>query len=435
MKIDKICIRNFKGFSDKTFEFNDRFTVIIGDNASGKTTVLDALSIALGSFFLGIEEVNSRNISPNEVRVITQHKQPFPQKPVTIEAHGEIDGTPIKWKREVLVKKTTHKDAHSIGDIADRKLKESRKAEGRDESSIIFPLIAYHGTGRLSAEHEKVSYQKQIQGVIRGYTNALSAKSSSKEFLAWFKTQEDSIKKFNNSLEVAHFKAFKDAIVSLISEKRWHGVEYDYKADDLTGVFIGDDGVSNKLAYSQLSDGYRNLIGIAADIAYRCIQLNPQLQERAVLDTPGVVLIDELDLHLHPNLQKSVVQRLKDAFPKLQFIATTHSPFIVQSLNEDELINLGNLDDEPTPNELPLNKVATEIMGVNGIRSDDFENRFQNAQTKLGAIRAEKGELTLDDYRNISHILGEVLEDETNDPEYKAYLVETERNSTDETNN
>ncbi len=436
MKIHKIYIKNFKGIADSQFELNDRFTVFIGDNATGKTTVLDALSVALGSFFLGIEGVSSRGILPNEVRVITVDGQPRPQKPVTIEAHGEIDGVAINWKREITNKKTSHKDAQPIGDIAERKLIESRKEkERRDESAIIFPVVAYHGTGRLWAEHEKVDYQKQDEGVVRAYTNALSAKSSSREFLSWFKTQEDNIKKFNDPLDIAHFKAFKDVILSLIPGRRWQSMEYDYKADALMGIFVDNSGISYKLAYNQLSDGYRNLIGMAADIAYRCIQLNPHLLERAVVDTPGVVLIDELDLHLHPNWQKSVVRDLKSAFPKLQFVATTHSPFIVQSLGADELVDLDNLGKGKgsVPNELPLNKIATSIMGVSGIRSDDFENRVRDTQVKLAAIRAERGELTLDDYRNISNVLGKALIDETDDPEYKAYLLETERNPTNET--
>lgn len=435
MKINKIYIKNFKGIAECAFDLNDRFTVFIGENSTGKTTVLDALAVALGSFFLGIEGVNSRGIYADEVRMIMVDGQPRPQKPVTIEAHGEMDGLAIPpWRREISNKNTSSKDAKSIGDVASRKLKESRKPKGeRDERAIIFPLIAYHGTGRLWAEHEKVDYQKQDEGVVRAYTNALSAKSSSREFLSWFKTQEDSIKKFDQPLDIAHFKAFKDLILGLIPGRRWDGMEYDFKAEGLMGIFRDNDGNSCKLAYSQLSDGYRNIIGMAADIAYRCIQLNPQLGERAVLDTPGVVLIDELDLHLHPNWQKSIVRDLKEAFPKLQFVATTHSPFIVQSLDAEELINLDRPGDAMEPNQLPLNKVVTGIMGVDSIRSDDFESRVRRARAELSAIHADKGQLTLDDYQAISKALGKALIDETDDPEYKAYLLETEARPNDET--
>lgn len=377
MKIHKIYIKNFKGIAEQSFAFNSRFTILIGENATGKTTVLDALAVALGSFFLGIEGVNSRSISADEIRTITVDGQPRPQKPVIIEAYGEIDGEPIApWKREITNRNTTNKDALSIKAVASKKLKENRKPKGeRDENAITLPMIVYHGTGRLWAEHEKAGYQEQVEGVVCAYTNALSAKSSSKEFLSWYKTQEDSVKKFNDPLDIAHFKAFKEVILALIPGRRWDNMAFDFKSDSLMGIFKDNAGISHKLAYTQLSDGYRNLIGMAADIAYRCIQLNPHLGERAVVDTPGVVLIDELDLHLHPNWQKSIVADLKAAFPKLQFIGTTHSPFIVQSLSADELINLDKLGEEGNaPNVLPLNKVVT---GVSSIRSVEVTPHIQ----------------------------------------------------------
>ena len=89
-----------------------------------------------------------------------------------------------------------------------------------------------------------------------------------------------------------------------------------------------------------MSDGYRNMIGMIADIAYRCIKLNPHLGVNALKETNGLVLIDKLDLHLHPSWQKAIVKELTTSFPKIQFVATTHSPFIVQSLAKDQTINL-----------------------------------------------------------------------------------------------
>lgn len=429
MKIHKISITNFKGIKCQSFRFNDKFTVLIGENATGKTTVLDALAVALGSFFIGLDEVNSRAIRSDEVRLLAIDGQPRPQKPVAIEAFGEIDGKLIKpWKREILQKKTTNKDARSISDIARQKLKLSRQPKNeRDNIEVIFPLIAYHGTGRLWAEHENVKYQKQVEGTTKAYNNCLSAKSSSKDFLSWFKTQEDNIKKFENPLERAHLNALKHTIMSLIPDSRWEDMAFDYKIDGLVGTYTDQNGSKCTLSYSQLSDGFRNIVGIAADLAYRCIQLNPHLGEQAVSRTPGVVLIDELDLHLHPNWQKTIVHDLKSAFPKIQFIATTHSPFIVQSLEADELINLDQLQSNPAPNELPLNKVATQLMGVTNIRSDDFESRVKEAKSKLAAIKAEDGKLTLENYLEIRQVIGQTLIEETDDPEYKAFLIETGR--------
>jgi predicted ATP-binding protein involved in virulence len=424
MKITEISIKNFKGIAQRSFSLNDRFTVFIGNNATGKTTVLDALAVALGSFFLGAG-VPARSINSDEIRMVVIDGQQKPQTPVEIKAKGSVNDVELKpWGRSILTANTTTKDAKSIKDVAQHLLKLSRtpREEREAGAEAIFPVIAYHGTGRLWAEHEAPKYQKQIEGVQRAYINALSAKSSSKGFISWIKTQEDSVQKFDRPMERAHLEAFKAAIEGPVIDGRWTNVKYDNKQEMLTGIFIDNKGRSLELNYNQLSDGFRNVIGMIADIAFRCIQLNPHLGREVVDLTPGVVLIDELDQHLHPNWQKRVVNDLKTAFPKIQFVATTHSPFIVQSLEADELVNLDELELSESPNLLPINKVATQVMGVDGIRSDDFEKRVKNATQQLADIEAESGELNLDDYEKISKALDEIALSETNDPVYKAFL-------------
>ncbi|MGB8922932.1 MAG: AAA family ATPase [Pseudomonas sp.] len=86
------------------------------------------------------------------------------------------------------------------------------------------------------------------------------------------------------------------------------------------------------LKVSQLSDGIRNIVALAADIAYRCIKLNPHLGITAPHQCTGVVLIDEVDMHLHPAWQQTVIPDLLGAFPNIQFIVTTHSPQVITSV-------------------------------------------------------------------------------------------------------
>ena len=112
-----------------------------------------------------------------------------------------------------------------------------------------------------------------------------------------------------------------------------------------------------------LSDGYRNVIKIILDIAARMCILNPYLKEKALQETPGIVLIDEIDLSLHPTWQKRIIGILKQLFPKIQFICATHSPFIIQSLEEGELITL----DQPLESEYSgesIEDISEDIMGV-----------------------------------------------------------------------
>jgi len=102
---------------------------------------------------------------------------------------------------------------------------------------------------------------------------------------------------------------------------------------------------------------------MVAEIAYRCIILNGKLGTRAVVASPGVVLIDELDMHLHPRWQRHIVKDFKAAFPNMQFIVTTHSPFIVQSLESVDLINLDRVTDVKLK-DLSIGEVSESVMGI-----------------------------------------------------------------------
>lgn len=394
MKIEQIIIKNFKGFEDKTFTLNERMTVFIGENAKGKTSVLDALSIAVGSFLRGIDVAKheARGIKKNEIRVVTIDGQPRPQLPVEITAFGEVNNKKMKngWLRNVdkITNKTTTKfvKAKNIEQEAEAMLKVSRAKGG-----VTFPVIAYHGTGRLWAEHEekKASYRKQGEGVEMAYLNCLSPKSSSKEFLSWYKTFEDEVRKFDEPDNKLFLETFNQCIISMIPDKHWQEMAFSFKDDDIIGFFTTPEGKRERLLFSQLSDGYRNVIGMVADIAYRCIKLNPHLGKNAIKETPGFVLIDEIDLHLHPNWQRRIVNDLKNTFPLIQFVATTHSPFIVQSLKSDEVWNLDKIMDV-APNELKIDTVSTEIMGVPNPYSETNSELYNKSKVFLSHLEAGK---------------------------------------------
>ena len=92
-----------------------------------------------------------------------------------------------------------------------------------------------------------------------------------------------------------------------------------------------------RMPVSQLSDGYKCTISLIADIAYRMAILNPQLLNKVLVETEGIILIDEVDLHLHPKWQKRILKDLMDIFPKVQFIVSTHAPEVINSVKKDLL--------------------------------------------------------------------------------------------------
>jgi predicted ATP-binding protein involved in virulence len=149
---------------------------------------------------------------------------------------------------------------------------------------------------------------------------------------------------------------------------------------------------------------------MVAEIAYRCIVLNGHHKEKAIEETRGVVMIDEIDLHLHPKWQRHVVGDLMKAFPNIQFVVTTHSPFIVQSLKSDEIWNLDKLMDV-APDELKIDTVATEIMGVSSAYSESNEGLYNKSKKFMEDLESNK---------SVGELQKEL--DEISDPAVRAFL-------------
>lgn len=340
MRIKTLTLKNFHGFVERTFDFSEQFTLMIGDNGSGKTAILDGTAVALGGFLSGISMVNSRHIRPDEIRLesfrLGNTVTVEPQFEVEIICEAKINDEDFYWERSLSSKKgkTTRKNAAQIIKYAENLQKDVSKGK-----KVILPVFAYHGTGRLWAQTSDTEDELFETGSrFLGYKNCLNPISNEKLFLKWFKKM--TLISLQERNEPGEYKAVRYAIEKCLKSAKVKDIEsgivsIEYRINDEQLMVNFDDG--RLLPFRMLSDGYRNVIGMVADIAFRMAVLNPFLEENAAEETPGIVLIDELDLHLHPKWQRNIVDDLKKAFPKIQFIATTHSPFIIQSLEQGEL--------------------------------------------------------------------------------------------------
>ena len=195
---------------------------------------------------------------------------------------------------------------------------------------------------------------------------------------------------------------------------------FDFQEDDISITFA--DGA--RYPFRLLSDGQRGMAALVADIAMRCTLLNPHLNGQACRETPGVVLIDELDLHLHPRWQRRVVRDLRRTFPSIQFVATSHSPFIIQSMAEiGGVISLDAEDGEPSPVfQHSIEDVAEGIMHVQQPqRSQRFLEMMEAAEEYFAALEGtseqdEAGILALRDRLDqLQHLYAD-------NPAYAAFL-------------
>jgi predicted ATP-binding protein involved in virulence len=431
MKIHKIEIKNFKGFAEEIFHFNPHFTVIIGENATGKTSILDALAIVAGAYLLGIGEAPKYHIQKDEqVRRIDLGDRFAPQFPVEIWADGEIYGQKLeKWGRILRSPESrTTKEADSIVSIA----KEHEKITNSPQNTRTnLPVLAYYSTKRREDKKPRIENRGKGSILQDGYYACLELKSNSKAYLEWFQRKEIASKIAPKSKTKKDLDLVKEAISNCI--ENWEDVYYDFDEGDLVGTKYTNNGTTERMPFHYLSDGQKMVVGLVTDLAYRCVMLNGHLTEKAIQESQGIVLIDEIDLHLHPRWQKRIVADLKRVFPNIQFIATTHSPFIVQSLSTNEKINLGNIEDglDSDPFKHGIEDIAEYEMGVEmPQRSQKFLEMERVASEYFALVAQGKTSQTDKKVAQLRQRLNELENYYSDDPAFVAFLKAERKSQT-----
>ena len=388
MRLETLRLQNFRGYIDREFTLHPQFNLVIGENGTGKTSFLEAAAVAIGSWLLGFRGHDSRNIWDRDVRHILEFVEKryreLPQYPVRVEATGQIhiaqagraepDGdvgylplvgngkanprtVTVRWERSIDGEggRTTRVGAKELKKHAEAMADAVRKQEPR-----VLPLIRYFGAGRLwesvrdtqgkalskhkgkqpaelaadADEIDKAMHEfDRLSEPFYGYRMSVDKRCNPDDLIRWMGVERRN--ELDEEDSSPALRLVYQAIEAMLPEIA--SARYSTKLRTLVLRYQNDE----RHTFSELSDGYRNVVAIAADIAIKAAMLNPQLAEKALVMTPGVVLIDELDLHLHPKWQRRVIGDLRRTFPLLQFICTTHSPFLVQSLQSgDELILL-----------------------------------------------------------------------------------------------
>ena len=354
MKLKKVRITNYRCFREADIDFDEHTTLIVGKNGAGKTAILDAVAVAVSTFLLGIDGGVSRNISRDDARYefhdLDGTVDPQHQFPVNIESTGDcLDNHDVKWVRSLNSESgnTTVKEARELTNIS----KDTQKRIMTGDKSLILPLISYYGTGRLYAQKKEKKNIKSLTEFKRqvGYVDCMAAESNEKLMLNWFQIQ--TLKSLQEqqrtgivekplllkNVESAICKCFER-----ISGSKNADIVFDLDTHRLVLNFESVDGSLQKFAMDEMSDGYKNTLSMIGDIAYRMAVLNPMLGDKVLEETPGVVVIDEIDLHLHPQWQQTIISDLNTIFPKIQFIVSSHAPAVINSVAKEQIRILDN---------------------------------------------------------------------------------------------
>lgn len=366
MRLDQLRIQNYRCFGDLSIQLHPQLTVLIAPNGAGKTTVLDAARVALWPFVkgfdLGSQTGKAANIHPLDVRLTMQIDGNMePQLPCRISADGQWadDKEVTCWTQS---RERIKAGTNTLADARTRKLTEYAEAlqwrVRTGAESVTLPLVSYLGTSRLWFEGRFTSHaadttlDKAEYSRTSGYLNCLSYSSSFKAFTAWYgwvyrsylESQIDALERKTKLDETGErfaqtVEVIKQAVNALVHEATgWHSLEYSQRHNQQLVMHHEQHGT---MPVDMLSDGLRNAIAMVADLAYRAYKLNPHFGVHAAQETPGVALIDEVDMFLHPSWQQTILGSLREAFPRLQFIVTTHSPQVLSTVRRENIRVLG----------------------------------------------------------------------------------------------
>ncbi len=407
MTIKNIILKNYRCFADMEVNFHEKLTVIVGDNGSGKTSVLEGIAVSLGTMFVGLDGRAGVSINKKDARLkayqMGESQDIQPQYPVEIIAAGSIDGQMVTWMRSLNGENgsTTIKDARDMTDIAKDYQKRLRDGDG----SLVLPMIAYYGTGRLWDYHrEKKTDTFKDNTKTNGYIDSLDGTANIKLMMSWFKkktmqTMQMRSDELGESIELSVVYRAMQMCYERVTG--YSGVKFRYNLDinEIECQYIDEKGLPMSVPLPQMSDGYKSTISLIGDIAYRMAVLNPQLGMDVIDKTDGIVLIDEVDLHLHPAWQHRILGDLQEIFPNVQFIVTTHAPAVISSAKSENLVILKNYEVSDPGTEIygnDVNSILKDIMGV-AERNPAIADLFARFYLLLNEGQYDRAEKILDE--------------------------------------
>ena len=361
MKLAAIHLQNFRLFKDFSCNFDGNLTVLVADNGGGKTTVLEAIALQLLHTISQFHRPDSPALTKEKDvhtfitnRNLGQKEKSYPLK---IEVQLEL-GRPEKcFTCQFDLANEASKPSTTVlrTDGTAQEMSESGANNLRKHIANAgnLPLLALYGTNRLAQtkwQRQENSQASQFAQRQAGYDGAAQAGASISRLMNWLDyANRSNVAEFSRylaqhpdlAMRFSDFqgafspllKAVQQAVNNVLAHTKWQNLYY---VENLQDAVLEHPQLGTQ-PLSRLSDGLRTTIGLVADLALRAVQLNPHLGENAARETEGIVMIDEVDMHLHPQWQQMILPDLMRTFPKVQFIVTTHSPQVLSTVKRENI--------------------------------------------------------------------------------------------------
>lgn len=395
MQIKRLALTQVRGFERAEFTFQPGMNVLVGVNGAGKSTVLEALRILLSQLL--------PKCSPSRSPSSEFKKSDIRVNRGALTAELRFDLAVIAFDYLVHIPQTGHPvDTTGEGEVREKTYEligrhelTPREPEPYLESDFYAPLAVYFSTRR------SLPNMTAPRGSTKtlAYAGALADNRELRlrEFAEWWLVQASLGKESGHSRFGKRMEVLNDAVCGFLD-----GCS-NVRAVREREVTLLIDKADGPLDVRQLSDGERSLLSLVLDLARRLSLVNPKMKNP--LEAEAVVLIDELDLHLHPSWQRTVVHKLVETFPRCQFVVTTHSPQIIGEVPPEQVILLDNGEVIKPDRSLGMdtNWILEYLMGtaprnlateqqLDAISDLLEDEQFDLAEVEINKLRARIGE-------------------------------------------
>ena len=325
----EVRLDSYRCFDALTLSLEEDTTVLFAENGGGKTALLTALAMGLAVFQAG---------SPGALKLDAQRDP----RMRTLDEQGRrapVGPCEIAWIADVGESESVTWST-AVQPASGRKMNEHQPILEALERVRVpgdrWPLFAWYGVDRLRRLRGGRRKVERTGDRWEAYTSALDPNLDESSLLRWLQDEMlgDVVRRQQDEPE----RLFHTAVMEATA-RATPGVTHAWYDPVAQGPVVRfEDG--RAAPWSELSDGYHVFIALVADVARRAVMLNEFDGAGAPERVEGVVLIDEIDLHLHPRWQREALPRLRNVFPRLQFIVTTHSPQVLSSAENRQVRRL-----------------------------------------------------------------------------------------------
>ncbi|QDS99311.1 AAA family ATPase [Adhaeretor mobilis] len=361
MRVERLQLANLRAIEAAEFKFQPGFNLIVGVNGVGKTTALQALAECLAQVLSERHKVR-KPADQFELDDIREGANAF-----TIECDLWIEGE--TYQRVYHRQRSRYSEKESgAGNPRDTVHETPDREEYIGPAPPVVPsnasvnrgLGVYFSTRRAlpSEAQPRTGKSSGSQSYTTAYSDAFANRELRlSEFASWMKTRQALAQERPSDAKVL------DDLAQAVTRFLPGYANLRPSDDEKLSLLVDRDGTP--LVVQKLSDGERGTLALVLDLTRRLAQASAAADDPAK-EAEAVVLIDEIELHLHPRWQRRVIRNLTEAFPKCQFIATTHSPQVIGEVQNDHIQIIGD-DGVYTPGHsygMRSGRVLEEIMGT-----------------------------------------------------------------------